>query len=73
MAGSGGSVRRRPVGGWVEENMRNWIIQRGMMGEVGCKKKFEVEDSKGKTKIVVEVNYFSEKLLLQKHMNLKWA
>lgn len=29
-----------PVGGWVEENMRNWIIQRRMRGEIGFKKKF---------------------------------
>jgi hypothetical protein len=31
--------------------MRNWIIQKGMVEEVGFKKKFEVEDSKERQRL----------------------
>jgi hypothetical protein len=52
MAGElGVSVRRHYVGGWLQGNKRNCIIQRGMMKEVRFMKKFEIEDSKEKQKI----------------------
>jgi hypothetical protein len=55
MAGSRGWgrgwVRILHVGGWVEGNKRNWIIQRGNSEEVGLKKKSKVEDSKERQRL----------------------
>lgn len=44
-------MRILPVGGCVEGNKRNWIIQRGKTEEAGFKKKSEVEDSKERQRL----------------------